>query len=218
VLGLAVGLLVGGALALVGSSSRVDEGEPEVGAALPSASRWWRQADCSAIENEIDQLRAEIELALWTMDDVRVRVEGTPISWSHVRREHFRPEAFAAAMAEAELACPDVDVLHVDCDEPPCMAWVQPPATNMWDARARVHADTALLRCQEWGRVYGGTEGGYVDVDCDGTMVHGVVWGTPTGWTFDTMDPEFEANVAKRLRARTKIAQERWPCPEPEAG
>jgi hypothetical protein len=169
---------------------------------------------CWAVERDIRQVRAEVDLALRTMEDVRVRVEGVPIPWSEVTRPQFLPEAFESAMAETQAKCPDVDLLRVDCEEPPCIVWVRPRETDMWDVKERVAADSEVLKCGEWGRRYAGYEGGTVDVDCDGTQVHGVMWATPRSWTFESEDPDFEANVAKRIRTRMAAARENWPCPQ----
>jgi hypothetical protein len=211
-----LGLFVGLPLGLVGASVFHGASTPEDTfrvPALPFVGRARTPAPCSQVEREAERVRAEIALRLQTMEEVRTRVEGLPIPWSAARGEQYMPDAFEQAMAEAEADCPDVDILRVDCEEPPCFAWVQPPPSDPWDARARVAADSALTRCPAWRSRYGGFTAASFDVVCDETVVHGVVLGTPPGWTFGDVDPEFDANVAKRIRTRNAAAIESWPCP-----
>jgi hypothetical protein len=211
VLGVALGLVCG-----VGFGLRPSDPEEAAWAGALETSRLSRgpSADCSDVDEEIARVGAEIDEVQRAMDGVRLHAEGVPIPWSEVHGgPQFLPEAFEAAMASAEADCPGVDIVRVDCSEPPCLAWVQtPPIENEWDIRARVEAEMALVRCQKWARAYGGYESSTFDVDCDGTFVHANVLGPPRRYAFGEHDPEFDANVDKRLRARRSAVPDSWPC------
>jgi hypothetical protein len=100
-----------------------------------------------------------------------------------------------------------VDVVTTDCGEPPCVAALTSTAPN---------ALRALDACSRWGALYERYNAVPVSVRCDGARVKGWTISAGTAEDLGLVDPEDEANLKKRLRARREEIQRSWPCPDPQ--
>lgn len=133
---------------------------------------------------------------------------GVPISWTADYPPTHRPSAVAAALEQARRTCPRFAAArsYVDCEEAPCMVWVQP--------------DDALDGCSAWGYetrhvAFVGGLGSFAQGQWPMAAILDIA---PRGWP----DEEQLENVEKRWSFRrdfmADVVDEAWTAADSDDG
>lgn len=134
------GLAVGAGLTLVGVQLLSQDAEPPVPPPTPSGAQpaatpqrssstataaptaiVQRDARIGELEKQVRRLQIEGAMAAGRLRSH----EGEPQDWPEDTPEAIRPDAFEQRMQEAMAGIEEAELLAVDCDEYPCVAWIQ---------------------------------------------------------------------------------------------
>jgi hypothetical protein len=170
-------------------STRRPEHQPVVvERTVPSAPPAAR--DDSALAACEEKLR--VAQQLW--DHSASAAAGTPVPFTADVPPAFQPANFAATVERLTEQCPDaeVELVHTDCTEYPCMAWL------------RTSESSALTSCAAWRETYGDTassrSGRIPTADGDVRFV-------AVGPLADDVVVADRENASKRLKARWEAGE-----------
>jgi len=103
--------------------------------------------DCSPLEEEISTLKREQTFQKMAYKSLEIQAFGEAPGWPEEPLPGHAPEAFERVLQDAIESCEmDIDVVGMECDEPPCLAVVR-DGVGSW------YSD--LTNCPAWADVYG---------------------------------------------------------------
>ncbi|MFZ5479352.1 MAG: hypothetical protein ACOZNI_21490 [Myxococcota bacterium] len=168
-----------------------------------------RTSDVSAAPpDDVAALRAENALLRKVNEGLEIEVYGLAPAWptdtpkSH--REEFEGN-LRKALADCEV---DVDLVGVDCSEPPCMAIFRNAGDDFWN--------DLINTCPGWVDRYGSsvsTNSG--TVDCGDGRTEAVWRIGPGGWRAPEPEGAPDRNVMLRMQARWDDMEAGWTCAPP---
>lgn len=168
--------------------------------------------DCDALRVQNQLLRGQLAME-------RAVNLGTPVPWPADTPFDYTPEGFQRRVAQAIEDCaPDVDIVGIDCAEPPCLAQLRTPDVpgeiTLFDEQG--WWNRVAMTCPHWTDAYG--EGGYLathPVECEDGDIQQVTllgWATRDDVPGAPQDEDATANQERRLDLRRRMAVADWPC------
>ncbi len=170
-------------------------------------------------DDEVSSLRAHVarlEEEMLRRDEalagLEAKLDGSPLAWPDPIPEAYQAKVFVERTERAIEACMlELELLRVECDEPPCAAILRRPRAVHSEGARWLNVLTGA--CPTWNDSYG-TEISLVtdSVPCDGTRREGFTFLAPT-WP-DLTDGSEAAleNQGRRFRRRAERAKEAWTC------
>ena len=160
-------------------------------------------------------LAAENAILRKRLADREAELRGTPIPWPTDLPEALTPAGFEARVREAVATCaPEVEVLGVECSEPPCLALLRAPRGRSPYGEGRTWYDDLVNDCPAWTEAYTSSVGwasGPVECD-DGTTDRYNVLGWSSALAPDLFPPEAQENLGKRFSSRVDEIRRAWFC------
>jgi len=169
--------------------------------------------------DEIDSLREEVQRLRKVeakskflevmIEGYREEIFGTIEPWPErtEKNEKYQPESFHSRMTDIIEKCdPTMEILKINCDEPPCLA-VFRPASPGWHARL-------INNCPQWLQPFGKSiNSSSFEIDCeDGHQERGLIL-SPSWQEFSNpKDKNKRENRRKRLKIRRKQFKSEWQC------
>ena len=173
-----------------------------VRAACPEAARF------DDLERENQRLNTELAAAGHIMDTLELEAYGVAPAWPDDVPDVLGPAGFGDQVRKAVDECqPGVDLIGVDCSEPPCLAVLREVGDGWWNQLVNT--------CPSWTEPYGsGTTMQSGKVDCgDGTTEGYVMLGSSRSSEFiDNPSPDDPRNGMKRMNARAETWRGSWDC------
>ncbi len=155
---------------------------------------------------QILSLQGEVELLRGMLRGQELAATGEAIPWPEDRPERFRQAGYRAALEEAIDSCaPPVELVGLDCDEPPCVALLR--TGQDWH-------DALVNRCPTWRDRYGTTVSQSVgEIDCEDGSTEQIAMLSPYDeeWE-DGLGKEELGEVRQRLRHRWEQLRGDWTC------
>ncbi len=159
------------------------------------------------IEAAAEELRTELAAQRRYVENLEIEAYGIAPTWAEGVPPELSEEAFGEQVAKAIEACdPGVELVGVDCEEPPCLAVLRPLEEGWWDRLVNT--------CPEWTEAYGSnTSMQSGKVDCGETMEEYYLLGSYRSkeWTIEP-DTEDTWNAVKRMNARAQTWVGSWDC------
>jgi hypothetical protein len=157
---------------------------------------------------DLEALRAENALLRKVNEGLETEVYGVSPAWppdaprSH--REDFEPN-LRAALADCDV---DVDLVAVDCAEPPCTAIFRHAEDEFWNK--------LINTCPGWVDRYGSSVGSSSGtVECGDGRSESVWRISPGGWEAPEPEGAPERNTMLRMQARWDEMEADWTCSPP---
>jgi len=131
-----------------------------------------------------------------------VGIEPEKLAWPEKVKKHYQPEVFEAHIHEAVATCnPGVELVEVDCSEPPCMALFRIEAKDFWDR--------LVNQCPHWRSHYSNS-------------VASLIGKAPCGETYLLLSPTLtrysratgltEGEMMLAMRRRWQAHSDGWTC------
>lgn len=163
-----------------------------------------------AASSDVEALRSENFRLRALNEALEIQAFGIPPDWpSDAPPDHH--EAFEANLRAALVDCDvDVELVAVDCAEPPCTAVFRNAEHDFWNK--------LINTCPGWVDRYGssaGTASG--SVSCGDGRVEGVIRIYPGGWEPPEPEGAPERNGTLRMQARWDEMEAGWTCAPPDA-
>ncbi len=154
-----------------------------------------------------DELQAEIDANEELARTWEEQLFGPALAWPERVPHALSPSGFRDQVEVALGECdPDVDLIGIDCSEPPCLALLR---IRSEDWRAQL-----VTECARWSEPFGTqTSGISFSVTCaDGSGERAEMIGAPLPKVLgETADEQAEA-MSRRLEARMLAPQLHWVC------
>lgn len=158
-------------------------------------------------DDDCGSMEAELRLTQRLLSDMIAEIEGVPIAWDEESERLLAPDAFRQAMGDVGEECEHLQVVSVDCSEPPCIGAVAVNADVPISA-----ANTAMLECPPWQRHHPHGFHKFALVNCDGRKVSAIFVGPEEMSASTPTDPIDIENIKKRHDYRRKRIADAWPC------
>jgi hypothetical protein len=161
------------------------------------------------LRQEIVDLERQLAVANEIARAATLEIEGVPIRWGREVPDEFTAAGFERRLREAIAECGvDIEVVGLDCDEPPCLAVLR-PREERWHAKL-------VNECPAWREVYSNrTINMSASVDCgDGRNDSFLMLGSALAWSHvEDPDGAEEGNHGKRMDLRAGSWKGSWECP-----
>jgi hypothetical protein len=153
---------------------------------------------------ELEREVATVESLVRTYEE---QLFGPPLAWPTQVPHALSATGFRDQVEIALGECdPDVDLIDIDCSEPPCLALLR--------IRSERWRDQLVTECSRWSEPFGAqTSGSSFSVTCaDGSEEQAEMLGAPLRKILgETADEQAEA-MSTRLQARMLAAKLHWAC------
>ena len=211
------GLVIGAGIGWFAKPAPELEDRPKPDAVSPQVAQATRKApdlasatsdDCAELDKAHQMLKLQLRLTENQLQAISREYLGDPVQWPDEVAPLTAPDEFQDQLAKAIEACDvNVDVVGMDCNEPPCLAMLR-GGEDGW------YGDL-VNDCPEWFEPFGTSvtsANGLVECPDGSTQSYkllgvpsSVVLGEPT----DNTDKE---NRTKRFHARIDEAKRAWRC------
>ncbi|MBA2322324.1 MAG: hypothetical protein H0V89_14360 [Deltaproteobacteria bacterium] len=159
----------------------------------------------------VAELERENTLLRKLNSDLEIELKGTPVAWPPGLPDALLPPSFEENIRAAVARCaPEVQIVAIDCSEPPCLAGLRVPA----GPQDRNWHQALVNECPLWTEPYTNavaTASG--EAECaDGTTQRYTVLGWSTHLAPDAFPKSEQENRSKRFHARLEEIRLGWPC------
>ncbi len=173
-------------------------------AAASEAAKEEMDAALLARSAELEGEIGGIEVLVRTYEE---QLFGQPLAWPGQVRHELSSSGFRDQVERALGECdPDVDLIDIDCSEPPCLALLR--------IRSEDWRTQLVTQCAPWSDPFGTeTSGISFSVTCtDGSTEQAEMIGAPLQKVFGGTAEEHAEAMATRLQARKLRPQLDWVC------